>query len=92
MHHLQQSLLTLEERDVMPEAPPRLLDCGICYEENGEEVHPHPTCNYERLTELEAEHRRWSAVHDLIERAIGKGSTIIYVDLIESELRPVERT
>lgn len=23
---------------------PRLLDCGFCYEENGEEVHPHPQC------------------------------------------------
>lgn len=26
-------------------APPaRLLDCGLCYEEHGEEVHPHPEC------------------------------------------------
>ncbi|MDX2917305.1 hypothetical protein PV370_04745 [Streptomyces sp. NE06-03C] len=24
--------------------PARLLDCGTCYEENGEEVHPHPEC------------------------------------------------
>lgn len=23
---------------------PRLLDCGLCYEEQGEEVHPHPEC------------------------------------------------
>lgn len=23
---------------------PRLLDCGMCYEEDGEEVHPHPEC------------------------------------------------
>lgn len=23
---------------------PRLLDCGWCYEEHGEEVHPHPLC------------------------------------------------
>lgn len=22
----------------------RLLDCGMCYEEGGEEVHPHPEC------------------------------------------------
>lgn len=22
----------------------RLLNCGLCYEENGEEVHPHPEC------------------------------------------------
>lgn len=22
----------------------RLLDCGLCYEEDGEEVHPHPEC------------------------------------------------
>jgi hypothetical protein len=23
---------------------PRLLSCGLCFEENGEEVHPHPDC------------------------------------------------
>src|SRR5690242_9265620 len=23
---------------------PRLLSCGLCYEEDGEEVHPHPEC------------------------------------------------
>lgn len=22
----------------------RILDCGLCYEEDGEEVHPHPEC------------------------------------------------
>jgi hypothetical protein len=26
------------------EPAPRLLACGWCYEENGEEVHPHPEC------------------------------------------------
>lgn len=25
-------------------APARLLGCGLCYEEDGEEVHPHPEC------------------------------------------------
>ncbi|MGW1533909.1 hypothetical protein [Streptomyces aureus] len=25
-------------------ATARLLDCGYCYEEHGEEVHPHPEC------------------------------------------------
>ena len=24
--------------------PARLLDCGLCFEEQGEEVHPHPEC------------------------------------------------
>ena len=24
--------------------PPGLLDCGLCFEENGEECHPHPEC------------------------------------------------
>lgn len=24
--------------------PARLLDCGMCFEEDGEEVHPHPEC------------------------------------------------
>ncbi|MFE4329624.1 hypothetical protein ACFRQM_09230 [Streptomyces sp. NPDC056831] len=23
---------------------PRLLDCGLCFEEDGQEVHPHPEC------------------------------------------------
>ncbi|WP_199570534.1 hypothetical protein [Streptomyces murinus] len=27
---------------------PRLLDCGLCYEEDGEEVHPHPECTVGR--------------------------------------------
>lgn len=26
------------------EEVPRLLSCGLCFEENGEEVHPHPEC------------------------------------------------
>lgn len=24
--------------------PPGLLNCGLCFEENGEECHPHPEC------------------------------------------------
>jgi hypothetical protein len=28
----------------MNDQPARLLDCGLCYEEQGEEVHPHPEC------------------------------------------------
>jgi hypothetical protein len=28
----------------------RLLDCGWCYEENGQEVHPHPECPIGRTT------------------------------------------
>lgn len=24
--------------------PARLLSCGLCYEEKGEEIHPHPEC------------------------------------------------
>ncbi|WPR52843.1 hypothetical protein SJI45_19090 [Streptomyces sp. S399] len=30
---------------------PRLLDCGLCYEEDGEEVHPHPECTVPGLRE-----------------------------------------
>ena len=30
--------------DFMNDQPARLLDCGFCYEEHGEEVHPHPEC------------------------------------------------
>lgn len=29
--------------------PPRLLVCGLCYEELGEEVHPHPECSLGHL-------------------------------------------
>ncbi|MFD8820749.1 hypothetical protein ACFV1C_00020 [Streptomyces sp. NPDC059605] len=28
----------------LPDTGARLLSCGLCYEENGEEVHPHPEC------------------------------------------------
>ena len=60
-----------------PEGKPRLLDCGLCFEEHGEEIHPHPACTVDRLAELEAEHRRWAAVHALVERAIDKGVSVI---------------
>ncbi|MEW2568390.1 hypothetical protein [Streptomyces sp. NPDC047070] len=32
----------------------RLLACGHCYEENGEEVHPHPECTVALLSRLRA--------------------------------------
>ncbi|MFE2485998.1 hypothetical protein ACFXGR_22410 [Streptomyces mirabilis] len=35
---------TLESLPSSIAKKPRLLDCGWCYEENGEEVHPHPEC------------------------------------------------
>jgi hypothetical protein len=70
------------------QTPARLLDCGLCYEEHGEEIHPHPECTVDRLTELEAEHQRWAAVHDLIERAIDKGNSSIDLWLIEDALGP----
>ncbi|WP_405510572.1 hypothetical protein OG323_05955 [Streptomyces cyaneofuscatus] len=31
-------------RRAFPKPKPRPLDCGFCYEEQGEEVHPHPEC------------------------------------------------
>lgn len=34
----------MEEAAASEPAKPRLLSCGLCYEENGEEVHPHPEC------------------------------------------------
>ncbi|MFB6934559.1 hypothetical protein [Streptomyces chartreusis] len=33
-----------ETREPLPNKVSRLLDCGHCYEENGEECHPHPEC------------------------------------------------
>ncbi|MFJ6363414.1 hypothetical protein ACIQIE_19820 [Streptomyces globisporus] len=36
------SLATI--RRAFPTPKPRPLDCGFCYEEQGEEVHPHPEC------------------------------------------------
>jgi hypothetical protein len=41
-----QALLTVRAALIGPtmEDTPRLLSCGLCYEENGEEVHPHPEC------------------------------------------------
>lgn len=37
------SLRRIRRAFPVPEKP-RLLDCGHCYEEQGEEVHPHPEC------------------------------------------------
>ncbi|MGY5034374.1 hypothetical protein ACWC9U_26655 [Streptomyces sp. 900116325] len=37
------------DEDAAPQA--RLLDCGFCYEEAGEEVHPHPECPQGRAQE-----------------------------------------
>lgn len=33
----------LRDMSIVKESP-RLLSCGLCFEENGEEVHPHPEC------------------------------------------------
>ncbi|MDX3831368.1 hypothetical protein [Streptomyces europaeiscabiei] len=41
--------------------PPRLLVCGLCYEELGEEVHPHPDCP---LGHLETVSDRWSTLEE----------------------------
>lgn len=65
-----------------------LLDCGLCYEEHGQEVHPHPACTAERLAALEAEQQRWASVHDLIERAIDKGWSAIDTWQVEDALGP----
>ncbi|MEY9876621.1 hypothetical protein ABH931_006131 [Streptacidiphilus sp. MAP12-33] len=37
-------MLALRKRLATPAPRARLLPCGWCYEENGEEVHPHPEC------------------------------------------------
>ncbi|MEU6628461.1 C2H2-type zinc finger protein [Streptomyces parvus] len=34
----------VEDAELGAQPPARLLDCGTCYEENGEEGHPHPEC------------------------------------------------
>ncbi|MEV7948805.1 hypothetical protein AB0O74_17780 [Streptomyces rubiginosohelvolus] len=34
----------VEDAELGVQQPARLLDCGTCYEENGEEAHPHPEC------------------------------------------------
>ncbi|MFJ6566658.1 hypothetical protein ACIQNU_04510 [Streptomyces sp. NPDC091292] len=41
-------LIKSVRRVAATETTPRPLDCGLCYEENGEEVHPHPECPVER--------------------------------------------
>ncbi|WP_328632048.1 hypothetical protein [Streptomyces sp. NBC_00356] len=69
--------------------PARLLDCGLCYEENGEEVHPHPACTADRLAALEAEHQRWAGVRDIVERAIDKGWSVIDTYQLEDALGSV---
>jgi hypothetical protein len=41
---------------------PRLLDCGLCYEEQGEEVHPHPECPIGRVAPVARYCRRAAEV------------------------------
>mgnify|MGYP003945246683 CR=1 FL=1 len=41
---------------------PRLLDCGWCYEEWGEEVHPHPECPQGAATAEQGAPTDWQAI------------------------------
>jgi hypothetical protein len=77
-----------EADEAQQTSPARLLDCGLCYEENGEEIHPHPACTAERLAVLEAEHQRWEGVRDIVERAIDKGWSSIDTYQVEDALGP----
>lgn len=45
--------------------PPRLLDCGLCYEEHGQEAHPHPECTHD-VTALRAERDRYATALDKV--------------------------
>lgn len=54
----------------------RLLDCGLCFEENGEEVHPHPECIMGRYPEHDKQHqviKEMDAIRDFVEFAQEKG-------------------
>jgi hypothetical protein len=41
----------------------RLLGCGLCYEENGEEVHPHPECPIVSTDTQPRSHTMTDALH-----------------------------
>lgn len=43
---------------------PRLLPCGLCYEEDGQEVHPHPECR--TVEQLRAERDQYAAALDAV--------------------------
>jgi hypothetical protein len=49
----------------MSDTPARLLSCGLCYEENGQEVHPHPECPIGQATAADR-----AALRDRIAEAI----------------------
>lgn len=52
------------------DATARLLGCGLCYEENGEEVHPHPECPIGQTVKPTTDSRRERytvAIHDAME-------------------------
>jgi hypothetical protein len=44
-----------DDRHEWTTAPPRLLDCGLCFEEDGKEVHPHPECRLAKQAPEEPE-------------------------------------
>ncbi|MFF1284373.1 hypothetical protein ACFVY4_26975 [Streptomyces sp. NPDC058299] len=52
--------------------PARHLDCGLCHEENGEEVHPHPECPTGRTaTEATGPRKCPPGVHSLFDPCPG---------------------
>jgi hypothetical protein len=54
----------------------RLLACGLCYEEQGEEVHPHPECVWGRYPEHDKQRaalREMDAIRTFVEFAQEKG-------------------
>lgn len=67
-----------EHNDHVDDGPheERLLDCGLCYTENGEEVHPHPKCIIGRYPEHEKRRRisdKSQAIYDFLMWAQDKG-------------------
>ncbi|PPS89421.1 hypothetical protein [Streptomyces sp. MH60] len=62
----------------------RLLACGLCFEEHGEEVHPHPECGWGRYPEhdkLTLVKDKSQAVFDFLEsvgeKGIALGRTVV---------------
>lgn len=60
---------------------PRLLDCGWCYEEWGEEVHPHPECTLGGAAVEQGAPTDWRTVVQTRERELKKAQQRVHAAL-----------
>jgi hypothetical protein len=71
-------------------AGPRLLSCGLCYEESGEEVHPHPECPERNTLDGLQEAAPGQPLPEVPDSAYGPDSGPVPVEFAPLEDAPTE--